>query len=292
MGELFQRGTSQTVMVHQGLPLPRPSGGRDLVRLTVLETSPVLQGRVTEATTIAVVPPDRSPSPSPKWDRRPRFEQLTQFSRVETDLLTWSCRSASALSASDLSLEYSFSQPSIPRPQDFIIQVVPAPCFKLHSQCIVLPKETAVQQGIFDWQPVQLSRTEPDLEESVEVGGRSMAELVINLEPSAPSKKPRQHRGLVVLYEDETALQKYVSAPDLLHRYEGDSLQVGYIDRYLLFTLFPETLALSRRFHLRISVSVHSRIVLTHLYCYPCHASPSLCPRKTSFPSKTSWCPS
>ncbi len=165
----------------------------------------------------------------------------------------------STLSASDLSHEYSFSsllaQPAITQPQDFNIQVVPAPCFKLHSQYIVLPKKTAVQYSIFAGQPVLLSRADPELEGSLEGGGRTISELVIQLAPPLKSKRMRQHLAIAMWYDDSASLQKYVPALSLLHRFEGECLQVAYIDRYLLFTLFPETLAISRKFYLRIAVS-------------------------------------
>ncbi len=77
VGQLYERSRAQTVIAHRGLDLLLPSREEALapVRLSVLETTPVLQGRVTERTVVAVLPPEEhSPFPSPKWERRPRFD--------------------------------------------------------------------------------------------------------------------------------------------------------------------------------------------------------------------------
>lgn len=202
---------------------------------------------------------------------------------LTSSILIPACRSASALSASDLSHEYSYSsllaQSAIPQPEDFIIQVVPAPHFKLHSQYIVLPKQMAVRHSIFAGQPVMLSRAEPELEESLDGGNRTISELVIDLDHTPQSKKPRQHLALAVSYEDAATLQKYVPAPSLLHRYNGESLQMAYIDCYLLFSLFPETLAFSRRFHLRIAVSYVQGELAHSCSLYTAVVLPSGCTR-------------
>ena len=165
-------------------------------------------------------------------------------------------RSASDASASDLNHEYSTSylnlltQGSVQ--EDYIIEAVAPSNFKLLSQYVVIPKESAVKHGIFALQPIMVSLAESDSDEP----GASISNLTLSLGPIPGAEAVDEHLALAIWYEDEATLQKYVPPPSLGYHYTRESLQLAYIHPHLLFNMFPETLSPTRKFTLHITVSV------------------------------------
>ena len=165
--------------------------------------------------------------------------------------------SSRAFSASDLCNEFGYpnllAQATLTQPQEFTIEAVPAHCYKLQSQYLLLPKAIAFKHGIFAGQPLQLSRV--DMERGDDERGRTLSDIILDLGPIPGKEMVEAHLAVTKWYEDEASLQKYVPAPSLQHHYDEESLQVAYIHPELLFSLFPETLAHSRRFHIKVAVS-------------------------------------
>ena len=126
------------------------------------------------------------------------------------------------------------------------------PGFKLQSQCILLPEQEAKSHGIFHCQAVCVCASK----ESSQSQGSSavpLKEVVLPLEGEEVEK--RMHVALAYLYKDTAALERYVPTSSLGSRHEGASLQLAYIHPELLFFLYPETIAASRRLQLSIKVS-------------------------------------
>lgn len=160
-------------------------------------------------------------------------------------------RSLSAFSASsDFKYEESLlnlAEQASSGGADYLIEAVAVSSFKLQSQCVVLPRQTAEKHGIFASQLVLVNGIK--VKDGQQKKQHSLADVVLPLE-----KGGRSHVAIAVWYEGEQDLEQYVLPLSLGHRYREEELDLAYVHPELLFFLFPETLSPSRRFHLHIQV--------------------------------------
>ena len=209
----------------------------------VLETTPTLQGIVTNTTEIVLLPPNKQELDS-DWMLRSSESRLSR--RRST------VRRESAASASDILLEVDsdYNQLSNSELDDYIIDVVAVADYKLQSHCIVLPKSNATSHGIFHCQPVWVCAVNRD--------NATMAttfdDLTLPLSTGLPFDGPRIHSALVFVYDDEFELEQYVPPNRLGVEYETSELTRAYIHPELLFYLYPETLSYSRSYKLLVKV--------------------------------------
>lgn len=220
------------------------------VYFRILECSPVLQGRITDKTTIAYLPPDEDQDTG---------DSASLYGEENTRV-----RSASNASASDFKYEVDAKPPIRPTALGigYIIEAVPVSNFKLQSHCIVLPKESAVAHKVYSCQPVWVSSTDKVVVSSPNKKSLSLRDLavpVVNPEirggHGAESVNKPRHLSVAFHYEDSFQLEKYVPLPSLGKEYTSEELTRAYIHPELLFYLYPETLSSTRRYFIDIMVS-------------------------------------
>lgn len=245
--QLFCKAEEESVIMQQGFKFvfrtdsssEVPALQNVVLNFHVLECVPILQGKIVKATTVTFLPSLSTTSCIGQLSRRRRSTREERKGHGE-----------SAASASDL----EFLNEEDVATEGYVIEVVSMGSFKLQSQYIVLPKETAIRHGIFHCQNVLL--------EAEEVNNRShissLSELTVplfidNEGDKAPAK--RTHMAIALLYEDEFELEHYISPPSLGMEYDTAALTLAYIHPQLLFFLFPETLSYSLHYYLRVKVS-------------------------------------
>lgn len=211
-----------------------------VLNFQILECSPVLQGRVTKDTVITLLPPSNILALENQMSRRRRSTR--EDGRVHAE---------SAASASDLGLLKERNSGT----EGYVIEATSVASFKLQSQYVVLPKETAIKQGIYHCQNVMIEAAGIANKRS---SVSSLSDVTVPIFVSNDGDKEpgkRTHMAIALLYEDECELEHYVPPVSLGMDYDTTTLTVAYIHPQLLFFLFPETLSLSARYHLLIKVS-------------------------------------
>lgn len=251
VAQLYKKAENESIIMQQGFKFmfrtdlseicaEETSTQEAVLSLQILECSPVLQGRITKDTVITVIPPSNILSLDSQVLRRRRSTR--EDGRVPVD---------SPASASDLRLSSAGSGVT----EGYVIEAASVAAFKLQSQYIVLPKETAIKHGIYHCQNVLIEAAEVTNRRS---SGSGLSDVTVPLfvsddgekEPGKPT-----HMAIAFLYEDECELEHYVPPSTLGVDYDTASLTLAYIHPQLLFFLFPETLSLSAHYHLLIKVS-------------------------------------
>ena len=196
------------------------------VQVNILETSPTMQGVVSDRTTISVlhnVPSSLEYLDS--YEERPR-----------------------AQSASNFDLE------GPPVKGDYIIDAITIKNFPLQNHFVLLPTETAHQYNIQHCQSIWVSPASSPLRGGVSRRKQS----VIPLDVGDDSCVAHMHMAIALLYEDTEQLEKYLPPRSFGQRHLFASLRLAYIHPELLYFLFPETISPSRSF--RISVKVRPTV--------------------------------
>lgn len=230
-----------------------------VLSLQVLECSPVLQGRITKDTVITFLPPSDILSCDSRISRR--CKSTREEGRVHVE---------SAASASDL----HFLNVANSGPESCVIEAVSVGSFKLQSQYIVLPKETAIKYGIYHCQNVWIEAAE---ESNKRPSAYSLSDVTVPLFTSNDDRElvKRTHMVIAFLYEDECELEQYIPPTSLGMDYDTASLTLAYIHPQLLFFLFPETLSHSAHYHLHIKVSSTASIYFVYIGSLLCSESKS-----------------
>ena len=217
----------------------------------VLEATPILQGVVTESTTIVLLPPDEQDVET-SWF--PHSEDRLSRRRSTRDE-GMGPRRESAASASDIQLdEEDAFYIGLPNSEfeDYIIEAVAISDYRLRSHCIVLPKQSASAHGVFHCQTVWVCAAPS---QGITIG-TNFDDLTLPLANEGLSNgDPRLHPALVFVYDDEFELEQYVPPNRLGAEYEAVDLTCAYVHPELLFFLYPETLSFSRRYQMLVKVS-------------------------------------
>ena len=265
VAQLYKKAGSESILMQQGfkfmfraelnsevgLDQPAKTNHEAILSLQIMECSPVLQGVITKDTVITVLPPSTISSLDNQLSRRRRSTR--EEGKGFTD---------SAASASDLGLLKIGRSGT----DGYVIEAASVATFKLQSQYVVLPKETAIKYGIYHCQNVMVEAAEMDNKRGP---NSNLSDVTVPLFVSDEcDKEPerRTHMAIAFLYEDECELEHYVPPPSLGMDYDTTSLTLAYIHPQLLFFLFPETLSISARYHLLVKVSLHG---LTQYHVLP-----------------------
>lgn len=207
----------------------------------VLECSPVLQGKVTKKTIFTFLPLYNI------WSHNSQLSRRRRSTREEGRALA-----ESAASASDRLLKEEGADV-----EGFVIEAISVPSYKLQSQYIVLPKESAIKHGIYHCQNVLIEAAE---EPNRRPAAASLSDITVPVFISSEDAKEtgkRVHMAIAFLYEDEFELEHYVPPACLGLDYETTALTIAYIHPQLLFFLFPETLSPSVHYYLQIKVGAN-----------------------------------
>ncbi len=250
IAQLYRKAEKESIILQQDMKYvfkasileDPPTSREEVIVFQVLECSPVLQGRLTRDTAITLIPPSQNPQQSNSFQRRKRRSTREERRKKHAD---------SAASATHHTEALAVEAPD--RDEGCAIEAVSVPMYKLQSQYIVLPKETAIKHGISHCQNVLIEAEEDTNTRK----STSLSEVTLNLldsKQSGPEVVKRVHMAIVFHYEDEFELEHYVPPVSLGLDYDTTALTVAYIHPELLFFLFPETLSPSRHYFIRIKV--------------------------------------
>ena len=252
--QLYSKAEEDSIIMQQGFKFVFRTDSdisslqNSVLTFHVVECSPVLQGTISKDTVITFLPPFSAQDNS-QVSRRRRSTREESRGQIE-----------SAAAAMDLEF--------LPEDGDgsdgYVIEVVSVPSFKLQSQYIVLPKETAIKHGIYHCQNVCI--------EAAEEGGKkgsvsSLSDVTIPLfidNEEGPGK--RAHMAIAFLYEDEFELEHYIPPQSLGMDYDTAALTLAYIHPQLLFFLFPETLSSSNHYYLHIKVQLWRLVAVSYVH--------------------------
>lgn len=248
VSQLYKKAESESVIMQQGFkfvfelnyeasPEQLDITEEAVLSLEIVECSPVLQGRITKDTIITILPPFNITSLDNRLSRRRRSTREDGRGRAD-----------SAAAASDLIKGSGGTE-------GYVIEAASVAAFKLQSQYVVLPRETAIKHGIYHCQNVMIEAAEVSCKRTP-VSGLSDVTVPLFVDSDC-NKEPekRTHMAIAFLYEDECELEHYVPPASLGMDYNTTSLTLAYIHPQLLFFLFPETLSISVCYHLLIKVS-------------------------------------
>ena len=245
IAQLYAKAENEPVIMQQNFKfvlrasLNSPGAHDVVLNFQVLECTPVLQGKVTADTVITFLPPSVVTAQESRLDRRRRS------TREEG-------RGHTAASASDV-LDLSEQQSE---KEGYVIEAVGVASFKLQSQYIVLPKETAKKHGIFHCQNVLIEAAQ----ESGKRTPSTLSDVTVSLcitDGCGQLLGRRVHMAIALLYEDEFELERYIPPSSLGLDYDTTALTMAYIHPQLLFFLFPETLSPSVHYYINVKVSSH-----------------------------------
>ena len=244
----------------------------DTAKFTVLECSPVLQGKITRDTEVAVVPQEEggegeeeeeaeeeevpaAPSPLSR-SRKSHIFSTSMTSSTSSDLYQSSVeesfeskpRSGSVLSncsASDFRNEDEL-------PTDPCLEVATHPGIKLHRHYVLLPKTFAVGCELSQYQTVLLVAEKTHHERAL-----GLVDVVVSIRPRGEGEGAVEgsHGAIVLWYDGQSELESYLPPPYPGYRYEEDALQVAYVHPLLMYSLFHETLSPTRRYLISVKVS-------------------------------------
>lgn len=246
VSQLYSKAESENIILQQDFKFvfrttlafdSGPGGATQeaVLSFQVLECSPVLQGKLTKDTVITLLPGILSHDS--QLSRRRRSTREEGKGHAE-----------SAASASDIGLVNEEGAVT----EGYVIEAVSMASFKLQSQYVVLPKETAIKHGIYHCQNVLIEAVE---ETNRRAPASSLSDVTVPLFICSGRPGERAHMAIAFLYEDEFELEHYVPPPSLGMDYDTAALTLAYIHPQLLFFLFPETLSPSTHYHLHIKVS-------------------------------------
>ena len=243
--QLYKKAASEPIIMQQGFKYmfrAEFSSGGDtnhiqeaVFNLQIMECSPVLQGRITNDKVIALLPPSILSFDS-QLSRRRRSTREERRGHVEA-----------AISV----LDHGVSTQGNSEADGYVIEAACLAAFKLQSQYIVLPKETAIKHSIFHCQNVLVEAAEVNYSRSP---ASSLSDITVPLFVCNEEPKKRAHMAIAFLYEDECELEHYVPPLSLGMDYDTASLTLAYIHPQMLFFLCPETLSPSAHYYLRIKV--------------------------------------
>ena len=228
-----------------------------LMTFRVMETLPLRQGSITEKTIVTILPPCSSPTnplpvPRPELSldaKRHRFSKTHEIDDSgEIDVLHPRHKFSSA---SEL------EQTSEDSEQDnaLDISVVTMSDFKLLPHFIVVPKALATIYSIYNYQHVVVTAFE-SISHSVDIEDLTDVVLPLSVSPSGKDKSgATKHFAIAVLYEGMLELERYVPRPCRDWDY-GPGEGGAFVHPEMFFSLFPETLALSRNCTYRVNISV------------------------------------
>ena len=277
MQRLFERMQEGAIFFRQDATFSLPatftlkSGEQrhETVEFVVLECSPVLQGQLTENTEVAVVPQEEDGEDEGEEEEEEeevvslhlprRLPFLSQTSSEEAELLA-SCetkqRSSSVLSAqsaSDFRNEEEVVEPCL--------EVVSVPHLHLHRHYVLLPRTFAESHELFQFQTVLLvaeqEETGDDGRRTTLAGSTGLESLVFSTNRKLDGREVvGTHHAIVLWFDGQTELEKYVLPSSLGAVFEEKALEVGYVHPFLLYALFHETLSPHRRYFISIKVCV------------------------------------
>ena len=247
IGQLYDKAEKEPVIMQQNFKFVfrasltfDPTAGRTheaVLSFQVLECSPVLQGRVTRETVFTFLPPPIV---------TPRENELTRSRRSTRE--EGKSHLESAASASSLGEEES-------ERDEYVIEVVSVASFKLQSQYIVLPKETAKKHGIHHCQNVMIEAAPQKTGKKRATPTLSDVTVPLCITDGCGHPLGKQsHMVIAFLYEDEFELERYIPPSSLGLDYDTSALTLAYIHPQLLFFLFPETLSPTLCYYLRVKV--------------------------------------
>ena len=250
--QLYEKAEKECVIIHQGFNfafLVKLGVQEVEIIISAIDCSPVLQGKLTKDTVVTFLPATSS-------------SQGSHFSRSRRSTRDESCRlyadsAASAIEVCPGSVQKIGNH-------GYKVEAVSVPSYRLPSQYIVLPKETATKHLIFHCQNVWI--------ESVDEEDRIVSCLSDVTHPLSTSRQDNQtgkrgHVAVAFLYEEECELERFVPPFLLGSSYATAALTVAYLHPEMLFFLFPETLSLSRRYYVNIKVR-HYYGNTTVRHCY------------------------
>ena len=268
MQELSKLLEGETIVLRQGttFSLPgrfsRSEAGEEErqhgeVELSVLETSPVMQGQLTRETEVVVVPQAEGDAPSLQSARslhQPGGGASALEESGETRSLTSSNCSASDFRNEDEEEEDPTSDPSL--------ELLTHPDLKLHRNHVLVPKQFAEQHELLQYQMVVLEPVGLPLS-----GG--VADMVISTR--APGEEGGgSHAAILVWYNGQAELERYLSPPYPGYTYPEAVLRCSFAHPHLLYAIFHETLSPSRRFLITIKVSWKNISLLSQTVSLPC----------------------
>ena len=262
VAQLYSKSENEPVIMHQGFKFvlrtrdvisePNqdgdPASNEIVLTFHVMDTSPVLQGRVTKDTVITILSPSQFLSQGTPLSLRRRKSTREEGIRGHA---------YSVASVSD----HQLPSEEVTGTNGYVIQAVSVPSFMLQSQYILLPKESATKHDIFHCQNV--------LVEPAEINDKppsNLSDVTVSLFTSKEYNKEtskRSHMVIAFLYEDEFELEHYIPPTALGMDYDIAALTVSYIHPELLFYLFPETLSPSRVYSIRVMVSENINFLST-----------------------------
>lgn len=287
MQHLFQRMREGPVLVRQDMTFSFPAPfflgksekqRHEMAEFTVLECSPVMQGQLTERTEVAVLPQEKAeeeedrdeeeeevvteevdtglfPSFPPSLHRKSCISSLSSSEEMNPEAgILDSCeskpRSGSVISnrsASDFRNEEEMPDP--------FLEVVSHEDIKLRKHYIILPKSFAVEYELFQYQTVLLVA-----QETRQDGPGGLASLVLSTrrKKDGDERAEGSHGAIVLWYDGQAELERYVPPPCLGYSYEREALQAAYVHPFLLYSLFHETLSPTRKYFISIKVSLSS----------------------------------
>jgi hypothetical protein len=254
--QLYRKAEVESIIMQQGFkfmfraqltsaahPEQASSSQEAVLNLKVLECSPVMQGKITRDTLITILPPSSIMPLDNQLSRRRR--SIREEGRGHAD---------SAAAASDLMILDKGSSGT----EDYVIEAASVASYKLQSQYVVLPKETAIKHGIYHCQNVWVEAADVS---SKRPSTFDLSNITVPLfvgNDGEGTANTRSHMAIAFLYEDECELEHYIPPTSLGADYDTTSLTLAYIHPQLLFFLFPETLSKSAHYHLLIKVSAGS----------------------------------
>jgi hypothetical protein len=127
------------------------------------------------------------------------------------------------------------------------LEVATHPHIKLHRHYIILPKKFACTNDLFQYQTVMLETERSGC-------GAGLLDLVLPTRPRSEGRSQVEgtHAAIVMWYDGQAELERYLPPPYPGYQYLEEALQCAYVHPHLLYSLFPETLSPSRRYHISV----------------------------------------
>ena len=218
------------------------------MELSILECHPVLQGRVTKETEIVVVPQEEEEVLHQKTQSLTTpitsSGEFCQGSSVEE---SWETRSRSESALSNCSASDFRNEDELP--SDPCLEVATCPGIKLHKHYVIVPETFAKEHDLYQYQTVLLVAEKRG---GVAAG---LSDVVLSTRPRRDGRAEGSNAAVMMWYDGQTELERYLPTPHPGYRYEQEALQCAYVHPHLLYSLFHETLSPTRRYYISIKVS-------------------------------------
>ena len=275
---------SETIILRQGTTFSLPGlfslGGLEKRHVTVvfsvLECSPILQGRLTRETEIAVIPQEEGAEEEEEGEKGEVVVSSPLSMSQKNQSLSMSITSSSSEPYHDASIEESweskrrskfvlssssasdFSNEEEP-PSDPRLEVATHPGIKLHRHYIIIPKVFATEHNLIQYETVLLVAEKARRGRSV-----GLADVVVSTRPRGEGQGQAEgsHAAVLMWYNGQSELERYLPPPYPGYLFEEEALQCAYVHPHLLYSLFHETLSPTRRYLISVKVSLKLRCKL------------------------------